>query len=150
DPVRLEPGLADAVLDGVKSGAIELETAGRGRLDAPSGPAGAAPEPEKEPIEAAYLQLVMTRVWDEERPHGSRVLRWETFKGLGEAKGIVQKSLGEILGRLPVWERVVAEEVLTSLVTPSGTKIALEPSYLSEKAGYRPWRVQAVLDHLIG
>src|SRR5207248_1876813 len=48
DPVRFSPGLVDAVLDGVKAGAIDLETTGRGRLDVPAGPAGAAPGPGKE------------------------------------------------------------------------------------------------------
>jgi hypothetical protein len=148
NPIRFEPTLVDAVLEGVKTGAIELEFAGRGRLDPAAGSGREAKEQAKRPVEAPFLQLVMTRVWDEERRLGSRLLRLRTFQDLGGAGGIVRKHLDEVLGRLVWSDRPVAEEALTYLVTPSGTKIALEPSFIAEKTGYSTERVGAVLERL--
>ena len=148
DPVRFEPALVDAVLKGVKAGAIDLETQGRGKLDLPGRKGGAESDSAKPRIEAPYLQVVMTRIWDEESRRGSSLLRLETFQHLGGAVGIVQKHLDEVLRRLSWSERAVAEEALTYLVTPSGTKIALEPSYLAEKTGHSVERIASVLDRL--
>ena len=148
DPVRFEPALVEAVLEGVKAGAIDLETTGRGKLDLPGRKEGPEVDSAKRRIEAPYLQVVMTRIWDEESRHGSSLLQLATFQRLGGAVGIVQKHLDEVLGRLSRSERAVAEVALTYLVTPSGTKIALEPSYLAERTGHSAERIASVLDRL--
>jgi hypothetical protein len=62
DPIRFELDLVDAVLEGVTVGAIDLETTGRGRLDLPPIKDDAIPAASNRPIEAPYLQLVMTRI----------------------------------------------------------------------------------------
>ncbi len=74
----------------------------------------------------------MNRIWYDERKLNSRALRLTTFIGLGGAKGIVQKHLDDVLNRLPYSQRATALDVLSYLVTPSGTKVALEPAYLAE------------------
>ena len=48
--------------------------------------------------EASYLQLVMERLWDEERSAGSRTLRLSTFERLGGWDEIARTHLDESLG----------------------------------------------------
>jgi WD40 repeat protein len=148
DPIRPEPALVEAVLDGVKVGAIGLDTEGRGKVDLPAGKDFTVPAGLSRPIEAPHLQLVMTRVWDVERRLDSRWLRHQTFIDLGRADGIVKMHLDDVLKRLPWSEQNVAEEVLTYLVTPSATKIALDTSDLTDKTGCSAERVVAVLERL--
>ncbi len=95
-----------------------------------------------------YLQLVMTRLWDEEVRAGSSVLRLETLNRLGGAERIVRTHLDTTMSALPPGEQEVAARVFHFLVTPSGTKIAhtaldrftLRPSGASRnRFESRPW-----------
>ena len=52
------------------------------------------------PIEAAFLQLVMKRLWEAEIAHGSQVLCVETFRKLGEAERIVGTDLDTVMKTL--------------------------------------------------
>src|SRR5581483_9575316 len=69
-PVEIDPELVEAVLDQVTRGRIVIGEGGRGAIDPGEGGEVA--------IETPYLQLVMRRLWDEERAAGSRRLRRET------------------------------------------------------------------------
>jgi WD40 repeat protein len=160
-PIRIGPGLVDAVLETVEAGAITLESAGRGRIEERE-----EREDNEHPIETAYLQLVMARLWEEEAKASSPDLRPETFHRLGGAQGIVRNHLDTVLGRLGrdhpaprqgldrlfaltlTSDQRIAEEMLTYLVTSSGTKIALDPNYLADRTGQSTDRVAAVLDRL--
>lgn len=139
--VDIEPSLIEGVLEKVEAGAIDLETSGRGKLQTSDSDA-------EHLIEAAYLQLVMSRLWEEERSEGSRTLRLATFQRLGGAEGIVRRHLDTVLSQLPFRDRLRAEKVLTYLVTPSGSKIALDASYLGEKTNDSPDHLTTVLDRL--
>jgi WD40 repeat protein len=75
-------------------------------------------------IEAPYLQLVMERVWEEERTVGSRVLHASTLQRLGGAEAIVSAHLERALASLPPHDAEIATNALKFLVTPSRTKIA--------------------------
>ena len=75
-------------------------------------------------IEAPYLQLVMERVWEEERAQGSSLLRAETLERLGGAREIVSAHLERTLGTLTPHDAAIAASALVYLVTPSRTKIA--------------------------
>ncbi len=55
--VEIEPALVDAVLDQVQTGKVVIGEAGRGELERDASDAH---------IETPYLQLVMTRLWEEE------------------------------------------------------------------------------------
>jgi WD40 repeat protein len=113
--VAIEPELVEAVLEQIRAGDVVLGDAGRGVLvqgnDAPH-------------IETPYLQLVMTRLWEEERRAGSNTLRLETLNRLGGAKRIIQTHLDETMSRMTPGEREIASRVFSHLVTPSGTKIS--------------------------
>ena len=60
--IEVEPALIEAVLDQTAAGKVDLGDAGRGL---------AAGESDEGRIEAPYLQLVLERVWEEERAAGS-------------------------------------------------------------------------------
>src|SRR5262249_1497186 len=79
--VAVEPELVEAVLDGVRAGAVVQAERGRGVAKAAVAPGR---------IETPYLQLVMQRLWDVERAEGSRVLRLHTLEQLGGPGPIVE------------------------------------------------------------
>lgn len=84
-------------------------------------------------VETPYLQLVMTRLWAEEREQDSRRLRAKTFETLGGAEGIVGKHVERAMGGIDLDEVTMIAEAFDRLVTPSGSKIAQTESDL---AGY--------------
>jgi hypothetical protein len=140
--VEIEPQLVEAVLDQVRVGNVALGQAGAGAID------GAAAGESR--IEAPFLQLVLTRLWEEESAVGSRVLRLETLDGLGGAERIVPAHLDAAMAELSPPERDVAARVFHFLVTPSGTKIALRASDLAEYAEVPADVVGLLLGHLGG
>jgi WD40 repeat protein len=113
--VEIEPELEPMVLDQVTAGRVELASAGRGVTIAAR---------DEDRIEAPYLQLVLTRLWEVERARGSRVLRLATLAELGGAEHIVEAHLEEAMAELSPREKGAAAAMYHFLVTPSGTKIA--------------------------
>lgn len=76
-------------------------------------------------VEAPFLQLVLTRLWDEEINHQrSYVLRVATLDALGGAEHIVQTHMDAAMNTLSVEEQETAASIFRYLVTPSGAKIA--------------------------
>jgi WD40 repeat protein len=139
EAIVIEPGLVDVVL-----AQVQRDT----QADQPPGGSGpAAPSPQ---IVTPYLQLVMTALWEREMRHGSHTLRRATLKELQGAEKIVAGHLEAALNDLPSQDRELAVDVLHHLVTPSGTKIALEVSDLSEYTRQPPHRVAAVLTSFAG
>ena len=88
-----------------------------------------------ERVETPYLQLVMTRLWDEEQRAGSRVIRVETLDRLGGAEKIVGTHLDAAMSSLTPAETEVAARIFNHLVTPSRTKIAHSVADLANYAG---------------
>jgi WD40 repeat protein len=121
--VSIEPELVDAVLDEVAVGRVALGGVAVGTAEPGGG----------DRIEAAYLQLVMQRLWDAEREQGSSVLRRGTLADLGGAQEIVRADFDRAIASLPPARRDVAARVFNHLVTPSGTKIAHR---IDDLAGY--------------
>jgi WD40 repeat protein len=99
-------------------------------------------------VEAPYLQLVLTRLWDEERSSGSHVLRESTLAALGGSQAVVEDHLNRVLADLDSAELDVVAKAFSYLVTPSGTKIAHRPSDLASWTGVRPERMRRLLDQL--
>lgn len=110
--VTIEPELVDELLVELRTGRVTNAGAGVG---APS---------DLGTIETPYLQLVMTRLWGEERSHGSQVLRLQTLRGLGGAAHIVRTHLDTVMATLDDDQQRVAAAVFRYLVTPSGMKVA--------------------------
>ena len=125
----IETALVDAVLDEVAA-PDQTGSPGAGRIEAP------------------YLQLIMERVWEEERAAGSSVLRAETLRRLGGARAIVSTHLERALVALPPRDAAIATSALRFLVTPSRTKIAHSFGDLVDYTDESPVELRAVLERL--
>jgi WD40 repeat protein len=134
--VSVQRDLIERVLDEVGTGQIEPALGGRGAVDVAEDAAR---------IEAPYLQLVMQRLWEEERSAGSDVLRVETLVRLGGAQHIVKEHFESAMDALSPQQKDVAARLFNHLVTPSGTKIAHELSDLADFGGVPISELQPVL-----
>jgi WD40 repeat protein len=140
DAVTAEPALVERVLDEVEVGRLAFASAGAGTLDGGRPGTGG--------IETPYLQLVLVRLWEEERGAGSDTLRLATLERLGGAERIVRTHLDHALAGLSADEQATAAAIFRFLVTPSGTKIALGAGDLAEFAGQPPTAIEPVLRRL--
>ena len=141
EDVQVDTGLIDDVLDGVRIGRVFVgEESGRGIVT--------EDDDDNAAIEAPYLQLVMTRLWEEERKAGSQRLRCETLTRLGGVKRIVETHLDNTMSLLSKDERDVAARVFHYLVTPSGSKIAHSVTDLAEYASVSESDLAPVLARL--
>jgi multidrug transporter EmrE-like cation transporter len=139
ESVGVDEDLIPVVLDGIRTGRVFVGETGQ----------GIATEDEEDiSIEAPYLQLVMTRLWDEERKAGSRRLRLETLTALGGVNKIVETHLDQTMSRLSKDERDIAARVFRYLVTPSGSKIAHSVVDLAKYAGVSDGDLEPVLARL--
>ena len=127
------------MLDEVGAGQIEPALGGLGAVDGDDASVR---------IEAPYLQLVMQRIWEEERAAGSSALRAETLERLGGAQHIVEEHLEGAMAELTEEQKNLAARLFNHLVTPSGTKIAHDVSDLADFAGAPVGDVQPVLMRL--
>jgi WD40 repeat protein len=144
EAITVEDGLTDAVLDEVRRGNLGL---GAPRRDGDRGNGWAGPNPDE--IETPFLQLVMTRLWECESAHGSRVLRRATLDGeLGGAESIVRNHLGRALAGLGGQELETATDIFHDLVTPSGVKVAHTADDLGQMTGQPQDAVASVLGRL--
>ena len=135
EAVAIEPALVEEVLDQVEAGKLLAAGAGgAGRVQATDSEAR---------VEAPFLQLVLMRIWDEEQALGSRLMRLETLVRLGGAERIVRTHLDQVLETLTRQQRSVAAKAFRFLVTPSGTKIALQPNDLAAYARRPPRTARA-------
>ncbi|MBM3127521.1 MAG: ATP-binding protein [Chloroflexi bacterium] len=137
-PVRIEDDLTQAVIEQVRTGSVTLGAGGIGQLV----------DPTATRIETPYLQLVMTRLWNEERGVHSDVLRQATFDRLGGAQQIVRTHLDTTMQRLPNADREIAARAFRYLVTPSQTKIAYTASDLADFAAVPQTKLEPVLRKL--
>jgi WD40 repeat protein len=144
DPVMFDPDLADAVLDEVRRGHLDL---GERRSDR-DGSDGVA-ELNADEIETPFLQLVMARLWECERAQGSRVLRQATLNGvLGGAEAIVRNHVSGALAGLAEPELETATDLFHELVTPSGVKVAHTAEDLAQMTAQAGDTVASVLGRL--
>jgi WD40 repeat protein len=137
--IEVEPALIEAVLDQTAAGKVDLGDAGRGL---------AAGETDEGRIEAPYLQLVLERIWEEEREAGSSLLRAATLARLGGAEAIVRTHLHRAVEALSADEKDLAADVFRYLVTPSGAKVAHGVSDLAEYASVDEQHLLPVLSTL--
>jgi hypothetical protein len=101
-------------------------------------------------VQMSYVQLVMSRLWDEERRLGSRSLRLETLDALGGVLRVVQAYVDDVLNNFSDDDRRVAARVFRYLVTPSGTKIAYTAADLQVYADVPAIEIEGVLKRLAG
>lgn len=138
--ISIDHQLVGAVIEQVKVGSVFVGNFGQGKTNNPIS--------SQERIETPYLQLVMTRLWDEETRLGSQVLRMETLFQLGGAQQIVRNHLQKALESLSPDEQGAAARIFDYLVTPSGTKIAHSIPDLAAYAALSENEIRPILDKL--
>lgn len=142
--VSIEDPLVKAILNDLRGVKVTSEQTSEGALQ------DSSPGSSNAEIETPLLQMVMTRLWDEERQANSNVLRLATFEKLGRAANIARTHLDNMMARLSDSERNDAARVLRYMVTPSRTKIAQEAGALASWAELPEAQVQAILTRLSG
>jgi hypothetical protein len=120
--MNIDDGLVEAVVQQVQTGHVTIGERGQGKV---------AVSHERVRVETPYLQLVMTRLWQEERAANVNTLRLATLERLGGSEKIVRTHLDAMMTRLTGEEQRIAAESFRYLVTPSGTKIAYTPTDLN-------------------
>jgi WD40 repeat protein len=137
-PIHIEEDLVSAVISQVHIGQVVIGRRGGSGLD----------EATESRIEAPFLQLVLTRLWEAERAEGSDTLRLATLTRLGGAQSIVRQHLDGVMEALDDGGRHVCASFFDRLVTPSGGKIACREDDLARWAEPHSARVPAVLETL--
>jgi len=70
------------------------------------------------------LQVVLIRLWNDELIQGSKSLRLDTLKRLGNATHILDEHLALVFNQFTAEQQGQAVEMFDRLVTPSETKVA--------------------------
>ncbi|HEY6891659.1 MAG TPA: WD40 repeat domain-containing protein [Solirubrobacter sp.] len=127
DGASIEPALVDRVLADVRRG---------------EGVNGDAR------YEAAHLQYVLRRLWDEEAGRGSVVLRLATLQALGGSGAIFERHFDEAVAGLGAVEQDALAKAFRFLVTSAGTKRAETAADLADLTGEPLPVVERALEHL--
>jgi WD40 repeat protein len=143
-PASIDDDLVEALLDQLKTGSVTLDQA---RQPAAAVVRSAPPNSETW-IETPFLQMVLTRLWDEEKKRGSRRLRLATLNKLGGAPRILRTHLDKTMRKLKRRDRRMAVDIFGHLVTPSGGKIAHTVDDLASYSRCRKSRLAPLLERL--
>jgi WD40 repeat protein len=149
----VEPALIQDVLDQVKVGQISA-----GGEYQPSTSAQQAAAAQTLRVETPFLQLVMTRLWEEERQSAFPPrLRKATLERLRGAEKIVGEHLERLMEGLPESSKRMAAVIFSKLVTSGLTKIAYPVFELTDPAKVdrredllNPKELKTLLDQLSG
>jgi hypothetical protein len=137
----IEPQLVQTILDQVGPDQVALSKGGAGVI---------AAKATTHRIEAPYLQLVLTRLWQQTVGAEATVLRQATLEALGGVDSIVSNYLNDTLASLPAPDQALAVRFFDRLVTPGGTKIALTLDELASFAKVDPTVIETVVRQLDG
>ncbi len=99
-------------------------------------------------VEPAYLQIVCSQLWEEEKTNPNRHLREEAYDRKGGARGFVESYFSGVMNRFSRKEKDIASLVFNHLVTPRGTKIAYPLDGLSNLVKVDEKKLQDVLKKL--
>lgn len=140
-PMSIEDELVERLIEDIQVEKLMIGQGGRGVVEKTDG------TEEDVRIEAPFLQLALTRLWNEERSQGSQTLRLETLASLGGAGRIIRTHMDSAMNALSPEEQETAAGIFRYMVTPSGTKIAYTVADLEYYArSTRP--LQPVLEKL--
>jgi WD40 repeat protein len=143
-PASIDEDLVEALLDQLKPGSVTLD-----HLARPVDTIAPATAMNNQMwIETPFLQVVLTRLWDQEKKHGSRRLRLATLNKLGGASRILNTHLDKTMGKLKRRQRRIAVDIFGYLVTPSGGKIAHTAADLASYSRRREKRLVPLLERL--
>jgi hypothetical protein len=139
--VSIEDALVEELIEEIQVEKLMIGQGGRGVVEKSD-----ATEADVQ-IEAPFLQLALTRLWNEERAQASQILRLETLHAQGGAGRIIRTHMDSAMNALSPEEQEVAAGIFRYMVTPSGTKIAYTVADLEYYArSTRP--LQPVLEKL--
>ncbi len=139
----LESALVDRVLAELTDTVPPTGIGGLGK------PPPALSETKTQPlIETAFLQMVMTRIWNVESGRNSRCLALSTLTRLGGAKQIIASHVDTQMAAISPQQRPIAADLFQYLVTPSGKKVAYSLDDLAHQIKRPVREVEAVLDGL--
>ncbi len=100
-------------------------------------------------VEAAYLQIVCQKLWQQEQHNPQKRLRLTTYQDdLGGTQQIVREYVESVMEELTLREQSLAFEMFQYLVTSRGTKMAYRDADLADTLGVPPEQVRPVLEHL--
>ncbi|HSM71566.1 MAG TPA: serine/threonine-protein kinase [Anaerolineales bacterium] len=116
--MSIEDALVETLIEDIQVEKLIIGQGGQGVVERSDG------SEEGVRIEAPFLQLALTRLWDEERSQGSQVLRLETLEALGGAGRIIRTHMDSAMHALSAEEQETVADLFRFMVTPSGTKIA--------------------------
>ena len=139
----IEDQLVEELLDELRAGNVKLELTGRGQIQD-----GVVDADSDARIETPFLQMVLRRLWEQEKYERSNTLRLATLEKLGRPENIARTHLDKQLAKLSEGQREMASQLLRYLVTPGGTKIAQESSALAAWANLDESKVDALLTQL--
>lgn len=117
--INIEDDLVKKLIQDIQVGKFSIGQGGQGRVKE-----GDATDDSDIRIESPFLQLVLNRLWEDERGQNSNILRLETLETLGGAIEIVKTHLDHVMENLPSDIQDITADIFRYLVTPSGTKIA--------------------------
>jgi serine/threonine protein kinase len=117
DAISIEDELVEELIEEIQVEKLMIGEGGQGVIERDTTDADVR-------IEAPFLQLVLTRLWNEELAQGSQVLRLETLHTLGGAGRIIRTHMDSAMNALTPEEQETAADIFRYMVTPSGTKIA--------------------------
>lgn len=142
--MSIEDSLVKVLLKDLRTGKVTLNLTGQGKVSEP-----ARDDHSTARIETPFLQMVLMRLWDEDRKEGSKLLRLDTYNRLGKAENIVRTHLDDVMemDKLKA-HRDTAASVFHFLVTPTGQKIAHTPGDLVSYTERAKDEVSSVLDLL--
>ena len=116
--MSIEDALVEELIEEIQVEKLMIGQGGRGVIEKSDGAEADVR------IEAPFLQLALSRLWNEERAEGSQVLRLETLHALGGAGRIIRTHMDSAMNALTPEEQETAAGIFRYMVTPSGTKIA--------------------------
>ncbi len=98
--------------------------------------------------EAAHLQYVLRRLWEEETARGSPGLRLATLDSLGGSKAIFERHFDEAVAGLRAAEQDALAQAFRFLVTSHGTKRAESVAELAALTGAPEPTLSRAIEHL--
>jgi hypothetical protein len=136
--IEIESDLVSVVTSGVAARADHSYTTSYARIA-------------RSDIDLPFLQIVMSRLWDEEQnatSPASDVIRLETLQRLGGTEAILAEHVNRTLSNLSVADQRTAAHLLSHLVTPSGAKVLFSANDLSSYTGVPEAEVVRILEGL--
>lgn len=99
-------------------------------------------------VEPPYLQIVCSQLWELDKNDPQKTLRLATYRKAGDAKGLLENYVNEVMKSFSDREKQVASKAFDHLISRRGTKMAHTPEDLAELVNIKPSELAKVMDKL--